>query len=223
MKCVELNDIGERVWQWDIYELIGKGLFENAKSLVPKIRSPASRVVSYADIARGQAAAGDSAAARSTFLLGLNEVLNEKEDTVYRDAYGAEVHEGDRRADGLTTIIAAMAASGLYDDVRATLRLVKSSDLPAILLWIGKAQGSLPRLGGRGDLEAARATFKQAVKLELKRADSVSADSNLVKIVEAQAEVGLIEDARQTVSLIKSSSERQFAEQKIAWWTDKPE
>ncbi|HMG75278.1 MAG TPA: hypothetical protein VK582_17395 [Pyrinomonadaceae bacterium] len=222
-KCVALSNVGERDWLGVVFGLTRKGLYEDAKSLVTKIGSPATRVVAYIDIARAQSAAGDPGGAHATLLMGLNEVLNEKEETTYRDAFGDEVHESFRRVDGLTSIISAMAASGLYDDVKTSLRLVSVSDLPTILLWVGKAQGSPPRIGGRGDLEAASATFKEAIQLELKRADAAMADSNLVKIVEAQAEAGLIKDARQTVLLIKSPSERQFAEQKIAWWTDKPE
>lgn len=156
--CVGLDDVGEKDWMGAVFGLIGKERYEDAKSVVKKMANPAARVSAYANIARAQFESGEQGAARITLLLGLDEVLNEKDETIYPNAYGLQVHQSTRDSDW-TTILSAMAAVGLDDDVQNNLKFVSDSNLPATLLWIGKAQGSPRSAGGRGDLEAATATF----------------------------------------------------------------
>lgn len=220
--CVGLDDVGEKDWMGVVFGLTGKGRYEDAKSVVKEMGSPGARTNAYTHIARAQSESGDRAAARITLLLGLNEALSEKEESIYFNAYGAEVHEATRNND-LIIVLAEMAAAGLDDDVNNNLKFVSSSNLPEVLLWLARAQGSSRSAGGRGDREAATATFKRAVQLELTRADTRTADSNLVNIVGAQVEMGLVNEARQTVLLIKNPSARKAAEQSIARSTGKPD
>ena len=215
-KCVGPDDLGEKDWLGKVIGLAGKGLFEEAKSVVKRISSPGTRAFAYTEIARAQSESGDQPAARATLLLGLNEVLNQKDESIYFNAYGTEVHESTRDHN-LISLLAAMAAVGLNHDVNDNLRFVNNSDLPRALIWIGKAQGASRSTGGRGDHEAANATFKRAVHLELMRTDTAAADSNLLSIVKAQVEVGLLEEAKQTVLLIKSPGVRAAAVRAISW------
>jgi len=220
--CVVLGEVVEKGWLGIVFGMTEKGWYDKAKSIVKEMQSPGARTFAYSYIARAQTKSGDSAAARATLLLGLQEVLNEKEESIFFNAYGAEVHEATRAAN-LISILEAMAAVGLDDDVINNLKFVSNSDLPAALLWIGKAQGGSRVAGGRGEREAATATFERAVQLELMRADTTTSDSNLYRIVEAQVEVGLISEAKQTVLLIKNPSARKAAEHTIAGRTEKPD
>lgn len=220
--CVELADVGEKDWMGVVFGLIGKERYKDAKSVVKKMANPAARISAYANIARAQFESGDRPAARITILLGLDEVLKEKDETIYPNAYGLEVHQSTRDSDWIV-ILSTMAAVGLDEDVKNNLKFVSDSNLPATLLWIGKAQGSAPAAGGRGDLEAATATFNRAIQLEIKRADTRTADSNLASIIGAQAELGLVNEARKTVLLIKNPGARQAAEHTIDWSTKMPD
>jgi hypothetical protein len=215
-KCIALDNVGEKDWLGTVFGLAGKGRFEEAKSIVKRIPSPGTRAFAYTDIARAQAESGDQPAARTTLLLGLDEVLNEKEVSIYFNAYGTEVHESTRDHD-LISVLAAMAAVGLDHDVNDNLKFVNNSDLPRALIWIAKAQGASRSTGGRGDREAANATFKRAVQLERMRVDTGAADSHLLSIVRAQVEVGLLNEAKQTVLLIRSPGVRAAAEHSISW------
>lgn len=216
------DDAREKDWRGVVFGLVKKGRYEAAKSVVKKMASPAARISAYAHIARAQFARGNRAAARITLLLGLDEVLKEKDESIYLDAYGVEVHEATRDSDWIV-ILEAMAAVGLDDDIENNLKFVSDSNLPATLLWIGRAQGTARSAGGRGDREAAMATFNRAVQLELTRADATTADSNLVNIIGAQLELGLVNEARQTVLLIKNPASREAAESTIARSTGKPD
>lgn len=210
-RCVGLEDVGEKDWGGVIFGMIKKGRYEEAKSALKELPSTGARISFYGNIARAQNQSGDRKAAGATALQGLQEVLNEKEETIYFNAYGQEVHQSTRASD-LIGILETMAAVGLDEEVNNNLRFVSSSDLPQALLFIGKAQGSSRFAGDRGDREAAAATFKRAVQLELMRANTTQTDWNLVSIVDAQAEVGLINEARQTLLSIKDPSARKHAE-----------
>ena len=216
-KCVGPDDVGEKDWMGIVMGLSDKGRFEEARSAVREIASPAGRTTAYDYLASAQAKSGDLSAPRATLLLALDEVLREPAGTVYYDAYGGEVHESEKDNE-LDYILETMGSIGLDNEVRTTLRFVKDSRLPETLLSIAKAQGSKYLGGsGRGDIEAAKATFKKGIELELARADKRAADSNLWRIVDAQLELRLIPEAKQTALLIKNPTVRQSAEQMIGF------
>src|SRR5262245_52950121 len=187
-KCVGPDDIGEKDWVGLTLGLAAKGQYDEALSVIKKIESPGDRTVAYIGIARRQAEGGDQVAARATLLMGFDDLLNQKEPVVLVNAYGAKRSETSRELD-LVQIIATMAVVGLYDDVNNKLEFVAESDLPGALLMIGKIQGgprSVSAVLGKRDLQAANATFKRAIQLELARADRTSADRNLQSIALAQ-------------------------------------
>jgi hypothetical protein len=221
-KCIGVDDVGEKDWLGLVFGLSRKGRYEDARSALKKIRSTGARTIAYAHIARAQAESGDQAAARATLFQGLGEVLKEKAVSSYYDEYGTQVQASTRETD-LLTILTAMAAVGLDDDVNNNLKFVNNSDLARALLWIGSAQGSSRSEGGRGDHDAAKATFDKAIQLEQKREDTVTADSNLISIVEAQVSASLINDARRTVLLIRNPAARKVAEDRIPPMPGKPD
>lgn len=221
-KCVRLDDLGEKDWLGVVFGLSSKGRYDDAKSVINQILSPSQRTVGYVNIARDQAENGYQPAARTTLLQGLDDVLNQKDITIFPRPYGGQVHESSKN-DNLLSILSTMAEVGLYDDAFANLKFVNNSELPRTLLWIGKVQGTSRSRGGRGDIKAAVATFKRAVELELTRADTTAADGNLIQIVQAQIELGLLTDAKQTVLLIKNSETRKVMESNIALYEKQPQ
>src|SRR5213078_3374646 len=177
------------------------------KSMIKELKSPGERTTAYGNIAEGQAEAGDVSGARTTLLQGLVEV--QRKQTSYQDEFGQTVNEGDVYGINLMAIISSMARAGLYDDARATIKFLEPEDVIHALVTIARIQGDSPIRGGRSNREAARQTFREAIEIARKNPDAEKADGQLIEIVDRQAEVGLIEDARQTVSLIKGASARQ--------------
>jgi hypothetical protein len=221
--CVDVDNIGERDWLGVVFGLVSKGRYEEAKSTIKLIKSPSSRAVAYADVARSQAAGGDAIAARATLLAGLDDV--QKKQNTYEDAYGGTVNEGDVYRINLLTLIAAMTRVGLYADAKATIRFLDLQDLHQALVMVAAIQGGHGESDlrdGRDDLQAAKVTFQQAIDLNLRDKDNAQADGHLVEIIETQARVGLIEDARKTLLLIKSPQQREIATAAIARYNAKP-
>jgi len=220
-QCWALSNTGKRDWLGVVFGLIRKGRWEEAESTIKQLKSPGERATAYANIAEGQGEAGDIPAARKTLLRGLEDV--QRKQTSYQDEFGQTVNEGDVYGINLMSIISAMARTGLYDDARATIKFLEPEDVIHALVTIARIQGDSPIRGGRSNREAARQTFREAIEIARKNPDAEKADGQLIEIVDRQAEVGLIEDARQTVSLIKGASARQVANGKIAWYSDKPQ
>ena len=220
-ECWALSNTGKRDWLAVVFGLVHKGHYEEAKSMIKELKSPGERTTAYGNIAEGQAEAGDVSGARTTLLQGLVEV--QRKQTSYQDEFGQTVNEGDVYGINLMAIISSMARAGLYDDARATIKFLEPEDVIHALVTIARIQGDSPIRGGRSDREAARQTFREAIEIARKNPDAEKADGQLIEIVDRQAEVGLIEDARQTESLIKGASARQVANGKIAWYSDKPQ
>ena len=78
-------------------------------------------------------------------------------------------------------------------------------------------------IGGRGDRETANATLKRATELALSDAYASKADRILSDILEAQLDIGLINEARATVLLIKNPMPRQAAEYTISVRAPRPQ
>jgi hypothetical protein len=74
-----------------------------------------------------------------------------------------------------------------------------------------------------GDLEAAKVTYRELVKLELERTPRPKLDWNLREICESQVRVGLIEDARYTASMIRDPYAKKIVEGYILRQPIRPE
>jgi tetratricopeptide (TPR) repeat protein len=175
--------------------LIEDGRYEDARSILELIVNFERRAIGFKEIAAAQAKSGDLAAARQTLLAGLDDAL--REENVPNKRF--TMHH----------IVEGMAAAGLTEDVRNTLKLFDASDLRGgyVVAAIIFAQ--------RGDLDEARWGFLHAV--ELARQDSEWADDHLVQIAEAQADVGLFKDAKRTAAMIHNKSQKASARLYISY------
>ena len=209
LKCLELGDKGQKDWLGLVYGLMDQGRYEEAKATVKLMPEPYERTIAYQRMAKGQAESGDFNGARETLRLGLDEARNRKDEA--------------ERFRMLMGIISVITEVGLYDEVKGALLFLQTSQLPQALVMVGKIQGDSHVRGGREDIDSARETFNKAVEIELRRQDTVTADKHLADIVEGQAQVGLVKEARQTLSLIKDAATRKIAEGHITWWSAKPD
>lgn len=214
-KCIPLENIGRKDWLGVVYGLDREGRYEEAKATLKEILSPSTRTVAYIDIARAEATAGKKEGARTTLLLGWDDLLNQKDVTSFMDEYGRENQESSKH-DDMVRMLGAMAELGFDDEASDKLNLISSAQLPEVLLFIAKAQGSPKNIGGRGDRDAANATFMKAIQLALSHPDPAKADYQLQEIVEGQLQCGLINEARQTILLIKNPEARKAAEYTFA-------
>jgi hypothetical protein len=210
-KCIPLDNIGRKDWLGVVYGLTASGRYEEAKATLKEIKKPSTRTVAYIEIARAEADNGHQDSARATLLRAWDEALKQDVATKYVDEYGRQAEES-RRDDDKVDIIHTMAAIGLDDDVNERLKLITTPELPDLLVVVGRAQGVARNIGGRGDRVAANATLKRAIQLALSSADTGKADRILCNILEAQLDVGLINEARETVLLIKGPMTRKAAE-----------
>lgn len=218
-KCVRPDDVVRKDWMGVVFGLVAKGQYEQAKSVISQMKSSGERIGAYTTIAQAQAEAGDIVAARTTLKQGLEEAV--RNETGIEDEF--TVKDAFAYQNNVISIAYGFARTGLYNDLSATVKLIDADHIADAMVAVAKIQGASPSRGGRGDLEAAKITFKEAIQIELAREDTTAADNHFVNIVRAQAEVGLVTEARQTIAFIKSPSARQAAEHSIAWFTDKPE
>jgi hypothetical protein len=214
MKCSPVDNIGRKDRLGVVFGLTHLGRYEEAKAALKEIASPGTRTVAYIDIARAEAESGHQENARATILQGWNDLLTQKDATNFFNDYGMEESESVRDAD-MIRIIGVMAAIGLYDDAYDKLKAINGSQLPEVLLVIGQAQGSPRSRGGNEDPAAAQATFTKGIELALTHADTSTADGQLSRILDMQLEVGLFNEAKQTLLLIKGAMTKQAAEYSI--------
>ncbi|HEX8161936.1 MAG TPA: hypothetical protein VF538_08695 [Pyrinomonadaceae bacterium] len=173
---------------------VGNGLYEDAMSALALIENAELRAIGFKQVAEAQAKSGDVTGARQTLLAGLDDALK-----------GEKI--SDRRFT-MHHIVEGMAAAGLTDDMRNTLRLFEASDLHGGYLAAAIVQAQ------RGDVEEAKWTIRQAVKLA--QEDNEWADSRLAQIVAVQVDAGFLKDARETAAMIKNVSLKRSATRSIS-------
>jgi hypothetical protein len=171
------------------------GLYEEARSTLELIGNCESRAIAFGHIAEAQVKMDDISGARGTLLAGLHGRLRE---------------EIPCERSTLSVIIMGMAEAGMTDRVRSTLKLFDTSDLRGVYLSVARAQAN------RGDLEEAKWTFRQAVKLEQKNGYSVLSETNFVQIAQSHADVELLKEARETATMIRNITAREVAERHIS-------
>lgn len=177
--------------------LVGQGQFEDARSTLELIGNLERRVIAFVQIGEAQAKAGNLTTAKQTLQDGLEDAQKEK-NLPYKKFT-------------LPLIIGGMAATGLNEEARNTLKLLDKSDLLNGYLTVAIVQAQ------RGDLEEARWAFRQALQIARKGHDAWELDSTLNRIAEAQADAGLIQDAKETAAMIKSEEWKASAAMSISW------
>jgi hypothetical protein len=214
-KCVGRDDVTRKDWLGVVFGLVANRRYEEAKLAISRIKSSGERVVAYQNIAEAQANGGDLIAARRTLIQGLEEVHHPV--TGIEDEF--TVNDPGAVQNNTIVIVYAFATVGLYDDLKELKKLIDRDHMADALLTIARIQGLPDQQGGRSDLPAAKATLQEAIEIELTRRQDVNtADSHLVNIVGAQAELGFIAEAKKTVELIKNASAKEAAEHAIEWW-----
>jgi tetratricopeptide (TPR) repeat protein len=116
--------------------------------------------------------------------------INEKEHAVMQVIYG-------------------LAEAGFYDEAKADIKLMPENDRIGNYLAIAWIQAE------KKDFDAARATYKEAIEIEMTETPPPKQDWNLARIAESQARVGLIDDARRTAAMIQHPDAKRNAEDHI--------
>jgi hypothetical protein len=189
--CLAFNEREKRNWFNTARRLAGEGKVQDSQAALELI-SGYERFMVYREIAKAQSKAGDSEGARRTLTTGRAEALKN--------------HSGHDLSHSLIEIVAGMTETGFYDAAKADLKLFEESDRLRIYLVVAGLQHE------RGDLEAAKATYRELIKLELERTPRPKLDWNLREICESQARVGLIDDARHTASMIREPYAKKIVE-----------
>lgn len=200
--CLNLNEYEKRDWFLTARRLANERQVNAARRTLRKVREPSHRFIIYREMSTSQYKAGNTKAARQILIGARAEALKNP----FRDGL---THT-------LGQIVSGMAESGFYDDAKADIRLFPETIRLPMYLTIAYIQGE------RNDLDAARTTFQEAIQREVKDHDP-QADGKLDRICEAQARMGLFDEARKTASLIRDPSTRQRVETNIKERSPKPE
>jgi hypothetical protein len=201
--CLAFNEREKRNWFNTARRLASEDKIQEAQAAFERVEDRYERFIVYREIGKAQAKAGDLAGARRTLMAGRAEALKN--------------NSGHDLAHTLGQIVLGMTEAGFYDAAKADLKLFDESDRPAIHLSIPWYQSE------RGDLEAAKATYREIIQLELDRTPRPKLDWILREIAESQVRAGLIEDARHTASLIRDPNAKKFAEDYIPKQPIRPE
>ncbi len=192
--CLSFGEMQKRDWFLTARRLAGEGKAEEAKSALEQITGY-ERFIIYREIATGQFKAGDKEGAHSTLMTARAEALkpppfNEQQ---------AAVRE----------VISGLAAAGFYEEAKADIKLVEEHDRLGVFLSIAWIQGE------KEDFDGVRATYKEAIEVEMKETPPPKRDWNLARIAESQAYKGLIDDAKSTAAMIQDPGAKRTAEDHI--------
>ncbi len=192
-RCLSLNEREKKDWFLTARRLANEGQINAARLALTRVPQPSERFIVYRAMADAQFKAGNSKAARRTLIGARAEAL--------RNPFPDDLRYT------LSHVVEGMAASGFYESAKSDIKLFPESDRLRMYLVVAGIQGE------KRDLEEAKATFQEAIRLELMR--NPRADWNLSEIGAAQARVGLIDEARKTASMIRDPSFRESVERSI--------
>ena len=188
--CLTLNQLQQQNWFFTAQRLTGEGKVEEAKTALANIKEPSERFIIYKEIARAQVKASDLQGAHRTLLTARAEALKKP----YVDGLKYT----------LINVTAGLAEAGYYEEAKADVPLYEEHDQLRMRLMIAWYQGE------RKDFEAAKATYREMIQLELHRVPRV--DWNLKDICEAQARMKLYDEARNTAALIMDPDAKRTCE-----------
>jgi len=189
-RCLNLNQREKVDWFAAARRLANEGQIEAAKLALTKVHEPSKRFLIYREISGAQLKAGDSKAARRTLLAARDEALKTKTPDGLRFTLGY--------------VVEGMAEAGLYDSAKLEIKRFPEPDRLQLYFEVARIQGE------KGDLEAAKRTFAEAIQIELKRNPRI--DFNLSEIGVRQARIGLVDEARKTASMIHDPQLRERVE-----------
>lgn len=202
LPCLDLNEYEKRNWFFTARRLANEGQINPARSALRRVREPSKRFIVYREMARSQYRAGNLEGARRILMGARTEALKNR----FRNGLNHT----------LSLVVSGMAESGFYDDAKANIGLFPETDRLQMYLDIAYIQGE------RNDLDAARKTFQETIQREVKKNEQ-QADGRLYEIGMAQTRMGLLDEARNTASMIRDLSLRQRLETSIRERSPKPE
>lgn len=192
--CLALNEFQKRDWFLTARRLAVEGKAEEAKSALEQIKGY-ERFIIYREIATGQFKAGDKEGAHNTLMTARAEALKPP-------PFNEQQH-------AVREVIRGLAEAGFYDEAKADIKLVEEHDRLGVFLSIAWIQAE------KEDLDGVRATFKEAIEVEMKETAPPKQDWNLARVAESQAYHGLIEDAKRTAAMIQHPDAKRTAEDHI--------
>ena len=198
--CLGFDQIERRNWFLTARRLASEGQIREAQSALEKITQPAERFIIYREISNAQYRANDLEGARRTLIVGRREALNKR--SVFELRFS------------LSYIVSGFVEAGFYDAAKSDIKLFPESKRLRMYISVAALQGE------RNDFEAAKVTFRETVRRELNRPQRM--DWNLKEICEAQSRMRLIDDARQTLSLIQDPNARDSCEAFIRRYPPRP-
>jgi tetratricopeptide (TPR) repeat protein len=192
--CLSFGEMQKRDWFLTARRLAGEGKITEAKAAVEQIKGY-ERFIIYREIAKAQCKLNDKEGAHSTLMTARAEALkpppfNEQEHAIIQ-------------------VISGLAEAGFYDEAKADIKLITEHDRLGMYLGVAWIQAE------KEDFEAARATYREAVELQLRETPQPQQDWNLARIAESQAYVGLIEEAKRTAAMIQHPDAKKSAEEHI--------
>jgi tetratricopeptide (TPR) repeat protein len=188
-----LNQREKKNWFSAARRLASEGRIKAAKLALTKVQDDSRRFLIYREISTAQLKAGDPNGARRTLMTARNEALKTK------SPYGLQFT--------LSYVVYGMAEAGLYDTAKAEIKRFPEADRLDLYFAVAHSQGK------KGDLEAAKKTFAEAIQVELRRNPRV--DYNLSEIGVRQVRMGLVDEARETASMIQDPHSRERVESSI--------
>lgn len=193
-RCLRLHEREKRDWFLTASRLAGEGQISAAKRAVTKLHRPSERFMIYHNIASSQFKAGDTAGALRTLMGARAEALRNpfRGDRIYT----------------LIHVVAGLTESGFYESAKSNIKLFSKSDRLRMYLMVAAMQGE------KKDFEAAKKTFREAMQLVPQ--GSQRAEGNLQEIGIAQANMGLVDEARKSASMIRNPELRLVVEQRIS-------
>ncbi|HET6853644.1 MAG TPA: hypothetical protein VFH46_15185 [Pyrinomonadaceae bacterium] len=193
-RCLNLNEYEKRDWFLTARRLANEGQINAARRSLRRVLEPSERFIVYREMASSQYKVGNSEAARRILIGARAEALKNR----FRDGLNYT----------LSYVVSGLAESGFDDAAKANIRLFPETDRLQMYLTVAFIQGE------RKDLDAARKTFQEAIRREVKK-NNPQADGRLYEIGTAQARMGLLDEARKTASMISDPSLRQTIEARI--------
>jgi tetratricopeptide (TPR) repeat protein len=161
---------------------VDRGNYEAAKSTAKLISASVPRLMAFNQIAVAQAKKGDAESAKRTFSEALVEAM--------------KLEDAAARQYALSNLITGEAEAGLDVDLKYALDMIAPSELVDMYKGVAAIQAR------KGRIDAAKENFREAISRAQTFTDAGSRARHLEDISNAQADAGLIAEAKITAEMI---------------------
>ncbi|HSS21555.1 MAG TPA: hypothetical protein VLL54_15890 [Pyrinomonadaceae bacterium] len=192
--CLDVNQLEKRDWFLTADRLAREGKPEPARRALKGVKEPSQRFIVYHDMASAQFKAGHPEVARRILLGARAEALQD--------------HFRDNLAFTLIHVVGGLTEAGFYKEAKSDIKLFSEYDQLRMYLMVANIQGE------RKDFRAATATFQETLSWD--RQKHPRGDGNRFEIGSAQANMGLVDEARKTAATIQDPENRKGLERIIS-------